>query len=478
MTAPGFTVLSAALAAGLAASAAALVLYRKVRRMRRTEETLARILGGLTEEGFHPDMQAEVQELRDLAGSAGPGPAARAANAAATLAERLSEAMPVYSDYRSGRTLPPCFVPRTLGPDGILRGLGRAEGPGCEAAGYAAWPYRSEWMEFHTPNQRYAWFAHFRSAGNGMESALLCRTMANLLRNELASRGTSLHRPETLPEILYRVNEHLVGQGFEGIFVAACLGLWDRQESEAVLCGAGISRILRWNAGSRSARWAELLRLPTLGTFPNFMIETRFPFKTTRVKLDSGDALVLTSDTNNSIRYIRDGDGRIATNEITASIGDTQTTQDVQLFEHFDSGQRIESLLEAVGSRSTWRLEKEGGLPGEEDLVFDFSDCEGRPEDFALALAAAERIFRMYPDPGAGPEDRVFLDPVTDAFLVRHFPKVGLYRKEGMVRVLEREALDRAGGGGFWGEGKVVEWRGIREDRQYDVSILAIGRKE
>ena len=138
----------------------------------------------------------------------------------------------------------------------------------------------------------------------------------------------------------------------------------------------------------------------------------------------------------------------------------------------------IVSLLEAVGNRSTWRLEKERGLPGETDLVFDFSGCEGRPEDFALALAAAERIFRMYPDPGAGSEDRVYLDPETDAFLVRHFPKVGLYRKEGLVRVLERPELGRAGGGVTNGDGKVVEWGRVREDRPYDVSILAIGRKE
>lgn len=84
----------------------------------------------------------------------------------------------------------------------------------------------------------------------------------------------------------------------------------------------------------------------------------------------------------------------------------------------------------------------------------------------------------MYPDPGAGPEDRVYLDPETDGFLVRHFPKVGLYRREGLVRVLKGEELDRSGGDGTSGDGKVVEWRGIREDRQYDVSVLAIGRKD
>ncbi|NLJ47513.1 MAG: SpoIIE family protein phosphatase, partial [Treponema sp.] len=343
MTSPGFIVLSAALAAGLvAASAAAFLQYRKNLRMRRTEEALARILGGLSEEGFQPDIHAGVRELRDLAGSAGPGPEAKAANAAAALAARLSEAMPVYSEYRSGRTLPPCFVPRTLGPDGVFRGIGRAEGPGCEAAGYAAWPFRSEWMEFRPVNPRYAWFAHFSADGQGMESALICRTMATVLQNEFVSRGTSLHRPETLPEILYRVNEHIEGRGFAGKFVDTCLGLWDRQEKEAVLCGAGTSRLSRWSAASRTVEWVELPKSPPIGSFPNFMIEMRSPFKSTRLKLDPGDVLFLWTGIEDSSRYARDETSRIKFKNTTLPDG---TVHEQQVSEWFGSDQRIVSLL-------------------------------------------------------------------------------------------------------------------------------------
>ncbi len=51
MTAPGFIALAAALAAGFsAASAAALVLYRKNRRMRGSQVKLARIVNDLASE--------------------------------------------------------------------------------------------------------------------------------------------------------------------------------------------------------------------------------------------------------------------------------------------------------------------------------------------------------------------------------------------------------------------------------------------
>lgn len=450
---------------------AALVFYRKVRLIRRTEKVLARILGA---EEFQKDLQTGVRELRDLAEASGSGLLAEVTNATANLVECLSESMPVYSEYRGGRILPPSFVLRTLGPDGILRGLGRAEGPGFEAAGYAAWLSRSEWMDFYAPNRRYAWFAHLWVPGRRMESALICRIAASLIRTEFENRETSLHRPETLPDILYRINEYVESLKFECNFVVACLGLWDRQDKEAVLCGAGIPRLNRWSTATHSLMDVELSNSSPIGNFSNLMIETKAPFKPTKVKLDPGDMLFFCNDTNHSIRYIRDETGRILVENVVVSIGETETIHEQQLYEHFDSDQRIVSLLEAIGRRLTWRLEKKGCLPEEKDLVFDFSTCEGGPKDFALALAAAERIFRMYPDPGAKPGDQVYMDPETDEFLVQHFSRVGLYRKDGMVRILEGAELKQEYGGGFQDNPKVVVWGGVREDRPCDISVLAI----
>lgn len=461
----------------VAAASVALLLFLQLRRARAELQSLAALLSSAVKKGWWDGTDDEPRTLKALAAAGGFSSAC--AQAALSLTERLSKAQPLLESYERGCFLPPSFVPRFGTPDGVLRGMGNASGPGCEAVGYLGMRTRHTWMDFQVANPRYAYFAFTEAHGGWLKDVVMNSELAALIRHELNEHSYELHRPEVLPEIMYRLNGSLSENGrFKGGFAAALLGIWDSQEKEAALCGAGFSCLWRWDASSRTIAEVALPATPALGPLPNDLVKLRSPFSVYRIKLSIGDRLFLFGDLGQT-KAVRDSAGNVVKKSAKYPVNGTIKDFEIEQFEHFDSDRRIESLLAAVGRGSSWRLEKEGGQEGEDGLVFDFSSCVGPTSDFVLAISAAERIFRMYQAPGAGPDDRIFIDAETDEFLVKHFNKLSLYRKEGLVRLDEDIRLAWGEGRVINSEGKRVIWSGIREDEQYgDISILALGRMD
>jgi hypothetical protein len=98
-------------------------------------------------------------------------------------------------------------------------------------------------------------------------------------------------------------------------------------------------------------------------------------------------------------------------------------------------------------------------------MVFDFTGCAGTVEEAVLAMVAVEKVFRLYLDPSAGPEDRVYMDKRIDAFLRRHFNLFGKYFSHPL-ETGEETPPDR------------VAYARLKEDEQYDdLTILAVRKK-
>jgi hypothetical protein len=124
---------------------------------------------------------------------------------------------------------------------------------------------------------------------------------------------------------------------------------------------------------------------------------------------------------------------------------------------------RIYDIINAVFNHKTFRLVKFHNPIPEEDLLFDFTNCEGTVKEAVLAMVSVEKVFRLNPDPSASEEDHVDVDKHIDAFLKDHFKQYERYFRR-------RVETDE--------EHSFVTYSHVKEDDQYDdLTILAIRKK-
>ena len=89
--------------------------------------------------------------------------------------------------------------------------------------------------------------------------------------------------------------------------------------------------------------------------------------------------------------------------------------------------ERIYAVVDAVMKGGTFRLKKYHNPIPDEEFNFDFSSCTASVRDAVLAMAALDKVFRLSPDPSAGPNDRIRVDVNIDGFLKEHFVEYSRY---------------------------------------------------
>jgi hypothetical protein len=123
----------------------------------------------------------------------------------------------------------------------------------------------------------------------------------------------------------------------------------------------------------------------------------------------------------------------------------------------------VYKIINAVMNRESYSLEKWHNPIAGEELLFDFSDCDGSIEDAILAIIAVDKVFRINPDPSAAEADQVDVDRNIDAFLKKHFKQYERYFHTAVPSDEERSH---------------VTYSHLKEDEQYDdLTILAIRKK-
>jgi hypothetical protein len=124
---------------------------------------------------------------------------------------------------------------------------------------------------------------------------------------------------------------------------------------------------------------------------------------------------------------------------------------------------RVYSIIEAVCGRSSFTLFKYHNPLANEELIFDFSGCQGTSDEAVLAMAAVEKVFRIYPDASAAAQDLIRVDRKIDAFLARTFSGYRAYFKTRSEKPDEPD---------------YVFFAGLKEDEQKDdLTILGVRKK-
>jgi len=269
-----------------------------------------------------------------------------------------------------------------------------------------------------------------------------------------------------IDDLAYRINDMLEERGFKGRFATLTLSIIDIETGKTYLVHAGDKDQHFYRASLGKMVKIELPDAPAAGVFPSDFIPDHMRFKIVSQQLQPGDVLFLFTDgieeakrTFRNERFetiVCDEPGL----EENAEHGGTH----LKGSDNEELGQiRIYDIINAVFNRQTFRLVKFHNPIPEEDLLFDFTDCEGTVEEAVLAMVSVEKVFRLNPDPSATAEDHVVVDKSIDEFLKNHFQQ---YERYFHTKVKSEE------------EHSFVTYSRLKEDDQYDdLTILAIRKK-
>lgn len=305
-------------------------------------------------------------------------------------------------------------------------------------------------------------------AGKGVPASLIMVMVATIFRNffndwmeeqkrkDAIAAGKGIKRQEEDPnieELVYAINGLVEERGFEGRFAALIVVLLDTRTGKAVMCNAGDNLVHLYSKQERRMTTKTLPEAPAAGVFPNDLVEMQAGFKRIPHVLRSGDLMLLYTDgLEEAQRILRDENLKV--------IKDENGEPGKEEF----SNQRIYEIVNAMMNRGSFTLKKMHNPIPDEELVFDFSTCQGTIEEVVIALVSIEKIFRMYPDPAATENDVVVVDRNIAGFLEEHFNQYEAYFHDQV----ENASVSA----------EYLQFSRIKEDSQYDdLTVLGVKKK-
>jgi len=366
-----------------------------------------------------------------------------------------------------GKEVQKMFIPLEQDASGKKLSTGRLRNDRVDIFGYyeGAKGVSGDYFDFKQLDDRYFAIIKCDVAGKGVSAALIMVEVATIFLTyfrewSLAKEGRRIDR------LVYRINDMLEERGFRGRFAALTLCLFDSQTGICSICNAGDNLVQIYNKQTKCVETIKLNNAPAAGVFPSSLVELQSGFKVMDYKLKQGDILFLFTDgVDEAKRLLRSPDFSPAVcAEPGLEEGKSHGGTHVKGSNTEDFGlSRFKEIVEAVFTKGTYRLKKYHDPLPEEEYEFDYSFCTDSVEDAILAVIAAEKLFRLVPNPNASFEDIVKLDKRLEEFLKRHWPNFNRYFK-GRFESNEEPAYSF--------------YRYLIEDEQYDdLTIVGIQKK-
>ncbi len=310
-------------------------------------------------------------------------------------------------------------------------------------------------------------------SGHGVPAALIMTVVATLFRKYFETWTYKTHG-YSLDKLVVQINDFIESLGVKGKFATLMICLFDTKTGDVHMCNAGDNIIHVFDQKSRQEKVITLHEAPAAGPLPSFMVEMKGGFIVEKTHLNPGDVLFLYTDgIEEATRFFRNSDFEITKcTEPGLKEDDIHINHKVgQESEQMESD-RVKDILEAVLNRQKYQLVKHHNPLGTEDLTFDFTSLEGNVSEAIMALAAVEKIFRIYKTPSASGSvsrneagdvviegDAVRVDRRIDQFLKMTFNRYDYYCS-GLADLEEPN---------------YVYYTGVNEDPQADdLTLLAI----
>jgi len=402
--------------------------------------------------------------------------------------EGLVKGAETNKDLMFGKETQKAFIPLERISEDAKKPYGMLQTDHASFFGYyeGAKGVSGDYFTYQELDDRYVAMIKCDVAGKGIPAALIMVQVATVFQDYF--RNWTLKSPGLdISSFVLRVNDIVAERQFKGRFAALTVGILDTHKGAFYTANAGDVKL---HVFRRKMGAVEVLSIPggpAAGTFSSSVMPIQFPQEMKTV--DIGDLLLLFTDgLEEAKRLLRRPDWStfVVTKEMIDEGTVAEGLQPGEDGEEF-SNERIHEIIAAVESRGRYSLTRLMNPVPDEELHFDYSTCEDPVRDAVLAVVAAERIFRMVPDPSAGPDDRVKVDRVVHEFLREHFRQYDRYFGHPVVKPGSGDESGSPGTGGGepshhdTGSGpgdEYLEFSHIKEDEQFDdITMLIVARK-
>ncbi|RKX93517.1 MAG: serine/threonine protein phosphatase [Spirochaetes bacterium] len=404
------------------------------------------------------------------------------AEAVTSMAHGLYVAAEAQKELTVGKEIQKRFIPLEVGKDGSKLSTGAKSTQYADFFGYyeGAKGVSGDYFDFIEIDPDYFAVIKCDIAGKGVSASLIMVEVATIFHNyfnewkkaEQRRKVISVQKKVTyrikkpdIAELVYSINSLVEEMGFKGRFAALIVALIETKTGKTFFCNAGDNQVHMYRNSIRKMETITLPEAPACGVFPNDLVEMQSGFKSIPYQLDKGDLLLLFTDgVEEAQRFFRDSNfNKIKCEEPGLKEGELHDTHPLGNENEELGIPRIKEIVNAVLSGGQYNLNKYHNPVADELLAFDFSTCEGRVDEAVLAMVSVEKIFRIYPDPAAGPMDRIQVDVKINDFLKEHFLQYSRYFKHPLKS--EEGSL-------------YITFTHMKEDSQYDdLTVLGIKRK-
>jgi len=366
-----------------------------------------------------------------------------------------------------GKEVQKMFIPLEIDSHGKKRTTGYDSNEYIELFGYyeGAKGVSGDYFDFKKLDDIHYALVKCDVAGKGVPAALIMVEVATIFLTFF--REWTLKDPGiNIKKLAYRINDMLEERGFKGRFAALTLCLLNSRTGMCYFCNAGDNLLQIYDSAQGKVVQFKLPDAPAAGVFPSMLVETQSGFSQIPYKLKKSDTIFLFTDgLDEAKRRFRDSEYKsIVCEEASLKDGETHEATHTKGSDNEELGmKRIEAVIQAVFNKDVYTLFKYHNPIADEELVFDFSSCEGKIDEAVMALIAVEKVFRIYPDPKASKEDLVQVDKKVDEFLQKYFIQYKFYFKQ------KQESNNDA---------DYNYYTHLKEDEQYDdLTILAVRKK-
>lgn len=378
----------------------------------------------------------------------------------------LVKAAAASKDLTVGKEVQKMFIPLETDENGRKLTSGKSSDDHVDFFGYyeGAKGVSGDYFDYVKLDERHYAVIKCDIAGKGVPAALIMVEVATLFLDYFKDWKFGKNGYK-LDYIVSRINDLIESRGFKGRFAAFSLCIFDAVSGDAYFCNAGDNLVHYYDSSERSMKTVTLPESSAAGVFPTFMVDMKGGFRVVKVHFDPGDVVFMYTDgIEEAKRYFRDRKLSVIRCEEPGLEPESPHGSHSVGQENEELGpDRVNAIIEAVFSRSLYKLEKWHDSDAESIYEFDFTRCEGTIEEAILALVSVEKVFRMYRDPKATEFDRVQVDRKVDLFLNRHFLQYGTYCGS------RREHPEYP---------EYLYYTHVREDEQYDdLTILGIRKK-